>query len=810
VASTQDVIFASGAATRIVILDPIDGTVDNQILVTIHALDAFGNVATGENRGVTLLTSGSAVGGFVSLFEGVGTDFIFDQVAETVQLSLSDTQGTGLDVSSTQNVVFAPGAVTRFWIDDPTDGPVGTAIPVTVRAQDQYGNQVTSENRDVTLVTSGSATGGGLVNIQGGQGIRNISNTVPETVNLSLSDTQGTGLNVSSTQDVVFGAGAAPRFVILAPLDGTVDGFIQVTVQAQDQFGNVVTTEFRDVTLLTSGAASGGGLLDVEFGVGSTFLSDQVAETVNLSLSDTQGTGLNVTSTQNVVFGVGAAAQFVILNPPDGTVGTAISVTVQALDQYGNLVTTENRDVTLLTTGSATGGGLVNIQNGTGTLSINDQVAETVILTLSDTEVTGLAVSSVQDVIFSVGAATRFVILDPLDGTVDTPTQVTIQAQDQLGNVVTTESRDVTLLTSGSAVGGGLLNVEFGVATTFLSDPVAETVNLSLSDTQGTGLNVSSTQNMVFAVGAPAQFFIVNPPDGTVGTPIPVTVQALDQHGNLVTTENRDVTLVTTGSATGGGLVNIQNGSGSLSINDQVAETITLSLSDTEVTGLNVSSIQDVNFAVGGATQFVILDPTDGTVDFWIPVTVQAQNQFGTVVTSENRDVTLLTSGSATGGGVVNIENGVGTLNVSNTVPETVNLSLSDTEVTGLTVTSTQNVAFDVGAAGQYVILDPPDGPVNTLIPVTVQAQDQHGNLVTTVAGSVTLMTSGSATGGGTVSIAGGSGTIDITDAVAETVVLGLANPVPDLFDGSTQDVVFTPVELLGFLNPAVLAEFVR
>jgi hypothetical protein len=55
-------------------------------------------------------------------------------------------------------------------------------------------------------VTTGSATGGGSVDIVSGVGSIAINDTVAETVTLTLSDTQGTGLNVSSTQDVVFTA----------------------------------------------------------------------------------------------------------------------------------------------------------------------------------------------------------------------------------------------------------------------------------------------------------------------------------------------------------------------------------------------------------------------------------------------------------------------------------------------------------------------------------------------------------------------------------------------------------------------------
>jgi len=71
-------------------------------------------------------------------------------------------------------------------------------------------------------------------------------------------------------------------------------------------------------------------VVDIVAGVGTLAINDLTAETVNLSLTDTEGTGLTVTSTQDVVFAPGTATQFVILNPTDGTAGTPILVTVQA------------------------------------------------------------------------------------------------------------------------------------------------------------------------------------------------------------------------------------------------------------------------------------------------------------------------------------------------------------------------------------------------------------------------------------------------------------------------------------------------
>ena len=83
---------------------------------------------------------------------------------------------------------------------------------------------------------------------------------------------------------------------------------------------------------------------------------------------------------------------------------------------------------------------------------------------------------------------------------------------------------------------------------------------------------------------------------GSLITPVTVTVVAQDQFGNLVVTENRDVTLATSGSATGGGVVDIQNGTGTRDISDTVEETVTLSLSDSALTGLDVSSTVTVDF----------------------------------------------------------------------------------------------------------------------------------------------------------------------------------------------------------------------
>ena len=71
-----------------------------------------------------------------------------------------------------------------------------------------------------------------------------------------------------------------------------------------------------------------------------------------------------------------------------------------------------------------------------------------------------------------------------------------------------------------------------------------------------------------------SHYVIVNPTDGDVDAPITVNIRAEDPHGNLVTSHSTDVTLNVSGSASGAGVVDINTGTGSMSISNTVAETI--------------------------------------------------------------------------------------------------------------------------------------------------------------------------------------------------------------------------------------------
>ena len=78
---------------------------------------------------------------------------------------------------------------------------------------------------------------------------------------------------------------------------------------------------------------------------------------------------------------------------------------------------------------------------------------------------------------------------------------VTIQAQDQYGNVALSESAVVEASATGSAIGAAVVTVHSGVGSFYFTDTVTETVTLSLMDTYNTGLDVSNTIQVTFVPG---------------------------------------------------------------------------------------------------------------------------------------------------------------------------------------------------------------------------------------------------------------------------------------------------------------------
>lgn len=233
-ATATNKTFTIEQPSKIVSIDPADGTVDAPITARFEVQDA-GGVLTATDTVFTVNLSGSAIATSAttgSILGGANTNTInvqaaigvvelsvSDTVAESVGISLADSSATGLDVSSTQNVTFAPGVPTQVVLVNPSNTTIGSNTTVTANVADQYGNVNTASTATFTVNASGSGkftsastgtllsganTGIALMQTSSGTVSLSLTDSVAETVMLSLSDTNGTGYVMTSMQDAIF------------------------------------------------------------------------------------------------------------------------------------------------------------------------------------------------------------------------------------------------------------------------------------------------------------------------------------------------------------------------------------------------------------------------------------------------------------------------------------------------------------------------------------------------------------------------------------------------------------------------------
>jgi hypothetical protein len=363
---------------------------------------------------------------------------INDNVAETVNLSLSDTGSTGLDVSSIQDVVFSPGATAQFTINDPGNNIAGIRSPYTVTRKDQFGNLVTSGTNTVYLYTNSlgnlgkffdSANNGNVMislNISNGQSSSPFwyeeGKAGNWTVTVSDNNTVPDGATgIADANDLISVSPATTHdFILTDPGNMQVSTRLGYTVTREDLFGNLVTSGPQNIYLYSSstsvnkaffGAGIGGSaitFITIPNGLDSAdfWYFDDTTGNYTLTTSDNPSSpdgvaGIIDASDDVTVNNVPiVATKLVITSVSNALVGDTVAVIIRAEDNNGNIDSTFSGNVTLRATGSVTGEGVVHIVSGVGTINITDNVADTSILSLSDTANTGLNVDSTQTIIF--------------------------------------------------------------------------------------------------------------------------------------------------------------------------------------------------------------------------------------------------------------------------------------------------------------------------------------------------------------------------------------------------------------------------
>ncbi len=410
------------------------GTPLTSFVVSVE--DAQGNLVTtgtGSSDTITLSIATGPTGGVfnsasntytnVAAVKGQATfsSIVLDTAGTTYSFTATDTKApdTGFTpVTSTPDTTIGPtGTVTQFALTGLATMAAGATNNLTIVAEDTYGNKVTTYSGSQNLIFSGASTapngtqpsvtnssGAAIsfgsttaINFSSGQAsVSGSSNGVmslykAETANIVV--TQGLVSNSSNPlQVIVSSTGTATQFSLTAatttPTAGAADN---LTITAEDTYGNTVTTFTGSHSLTFSGASAIGSnnptvtnasASATNFGtaVSITFASGVASSTTAgasgqavMTLYQT-GTDLIVVSDGSinngsglsVTVGTAGAYQLAFGQPPSNAyVGLSMSpaVTVQIEDQYGNL-TSSNSSITLTLTTNPCGGSPM-VTNGT-------------------------------------------------------------------------------------------------------------------------------------------------------------------------------------------------------------------------------------------------------------------------------------------------------------------------------------------------------------------------------------------------------------------------------------------------------------
>ena len=448
------------------------------------------------------------------------------------------------------------------------------------------------------------------------------------------------------------------------------------------------------------------------------------------------------------------------------TAGTAFSATLNAVDQYGNKVTTVTDTFTLASNDPlAVLPADAPLVAGTKTFNItlkstSDPVGNPITVTASDVTNPAKTASTTPGIAVDPLAPTQLFVYAPFTTpsvTAGTDFDVLVVAVDPYGNA-SSVSGDTAVSVSASGTGtvsgntATILNGDSSVILPAVQYTKAETITMSASVTGGPALAASVPSDPPFTVspGAATKLVMGVASSTIVNAPLAVSVTAEDAYDNVATGYTGTVHFSSTDGAatlpadyafTGG-----DAGTHSFSATLKTIGSQAVSAGDGS---LSVTS-GPIAVAVGSASTFSLTGtPSSVAAGGTGSVTVTVRDAYGNIVTGFTGTVTftsndplasLPTPYAFTGGdaGVHAFTNAY-TLKTAGSRTVTVTSGAVTATTGGISVTPGPATTLAASSAGSVAL--------GASLPVTVTAKDAYGNVATGYTGTVAVTSSdGSAT----------------------------------------------------------------
>ncbi len=621
-------------ATQLTLSGPPTGpTAGTNAVITVQALDQFGNIATNYSGTVHFTSSDkqALLPANSTLTGGVGVFSTTLETAGNQTLTATDTLSSSLKTPFYLIFVVAAAPTHFGFLGTPSAIAAGTVFRFTVAALDSFGNianaylgTVHFSSNDTKAVLPQDAT---LTT-----GVGTFSATLASAGTLTLTATDDAASSIAGTSTgIIVSADAASQFVVIAPPTATAGAAATVTVIAEDRFGNFATnyqgtihftsTDPSAVLPINAVLAGGQGTFNVTL---KTALS-QTVSVADVALSAIAGTS------QPILVSPLAATHFGVIAPATFTAGNLAVFTVTALDPFNNTATSYVGTVHFSSTdGQALLSTDKTLTNGVGLFGVSLRTAGNQTITATDTSASSESGSS-NAIAVSAGAVSRFQVSGPAGALSTVSFPVTVTAQDAFGNTVAGYAGNLHITSSDAAAvlpATGTVSGGTGTFTVTLKTTGSQTI--AVSDT-ATG-SLTGVFTVAVAAGPVTHFVVSSVSSTAAGTPFVFEVTAFDALNNLAANYTGTVHFSSTDSQAGLPVnATLTAGFGVFAAVLRTAGNQTLTVADsvnTGVTGtttaITVSALAVNHFLVsapataitGGIVSFTVLakDPFNNTI----------------------------------------------------------------------------------------------------------------------------------------------------------------------------------------------------
>jgi hypothetical protein len=414
--------------------------------------------------------------------------------------------------SGSSAITVEPGPAQQLLFSvQPSDGVAGQVLTpaIEVRVVDQNGDLVTAESGLVDIAVGdnpGGASLSGTTTVALNSGLASFSD-------LSLNRS-GTGYTLVATYSPLPSATSA-GFTIAAGPVASLTWEIQPTdtkagepitpaleISLRDQFGNLATSDNRQVTLAIQTGPAGAsliGITTVQAGEGFAVFSGMALDSTGAYTLRASADGVPAIVSDAFQIGVGPPGTLTFITQPSTTPAfehITPAPEVLVTDAFGHVVTEQSVTITMALGNNPTGASLSGDKTrGTG----DDGIATFPDLELNRAGTGYTLVASLEGVpsatsapfdITSRTAVALTVETQPTDETAGEPITpfVRVSVRDDLGNILETDARDITIAIN-TGVSGATLG---GSKTVAAVDGIATFSNLTL-DKMGEYTLVAST-----------------------------------------------------------------------------------------------------------------------------------------------------------------------------------------------------------------------------------------------------------------------------------------------------------------------------